>query len=134
VAEGNKRRFPLWVYQDTLDNVKKLYKDDNCKSQSEFIEKAIIFYAGYLSTEDNKKYLPNIVISIMKATVEESETRLARLLFKLAVEMSMTMNVLAASKDVDDITLTRLRAKCVDDVKKTNGSINFEDAVKFQKS
>lgn len=128
-----KIRIPLWIYPSTEEKVNELFKDDNCKSPSEFIENAIVFYAGYLSAEDNRKYLPNIVVSSMKGIVQDSEHRIARILFKLAVEMAMNMNVLAASQSVDDITLTRLRARCVDEVKRTNGSISFEDAVKFQK-
>jgi len=128
-----KRKFPLWVHNEAMDQVVKHYKDDNCKSQSEFIEKAIIFYCGFLSAEDNKKYLPNIVVSSMRGIVQDSENRIARVLFKMAVEMAITMNVLAAKEDVDDITLARLRARCVDEIKKTNGAIGFTDAVKFQK-
>ena len=130
----NKIKFPLWVYPDTMENVKKLYKSANCKSRSEYIEKAIIFYNGYLSAEDNKKYLPNIVISSMRGIVQDSENRTARLLFKIAVELDMMMNVLAAKANVDDITLEKLRARCVEEVKKTNGSISFEEAVKYQKN
>ena len=130
---ANKRKFPLWVHNEAMDQVQKHYKDDNCKSQSEFIEKAIIFYCGFLSAEDNKKYLPNIVVSSMRGIVQDSENRIARVLFKMAVEMAITMNVLAAKEDVDDITLARLRARCVDEVKKTNGAIGFADAMNFQK-
>ena len=40
-------------------------EEDNCASQSEFIEKAVQFYAGYLSAEENKNYLPNVVTSTL---------------------------------------------------------------------
>lgn len=43
-----KIRIPLWIYPSTLDEIKKFYKVDNCKSPSEFIEKAINFYIDYL--------------------------------------------------------------------------------------
>ena len=33
-----KRKFALWAKDSTLQMAKKLYKEDNCKSQSEFIE------------------------------------------------------------------------------------------------
>lgn len=128
-----KMRIPLWIYPSTEEKINELFKADNCKSPSEFIEKAIIFYSGYLSAEDNKKYLPNVVVSSMRGIVQDSENRIARVLFKMAVELAITMNVLAAKEDVDDITLSRLRARCVDEVKKINGSIRFDDAVKFQK-
>ena len=44
-----KRRFQLWIRPSTLELADTLYKKDNCDSRSEFIEKAVIFYAGYLT-------------------------------------------------------------------------------------
>lgn len=38
-----KRKFALWIKQSTIDMVEGIYKEDNCSSRSEFIEKAIIF-------------------------------------------------------------------------------------------
>ena len=128
-----KKRIPLWIYPSTEEKVKQLYESDNCKSASEFIENAIIFYGGFLSAEENKKYLPNAIISSMRGIVQDSESRIARVIFKLSVEMAMIMNVLAAKEDVDEITLARLRARCADEVKKINGTIKFDDTVKFQR-
>ena len=65
------------------------------------IEKAIIFYVGYLSSNDNSQYLPNVVTSTLKSIVAESDNRMSRLIFKLAVELAMTMNIIASSQDID---------------------------------
>ncbi|MGN0475591.1 MAG: hypothetical protein ACI4IJ_10920 [Acutalibacteraceae bacterium] len=127
-----KRKFALWIKESTLDLVKKLYEDDNCSSQSEFIEKAVIFYAGYLSSEDSKAYLPNVVTSTLKSIVAESDNRQNRMIFKLAVEMAMMMNVVASTQDIDKVTLQRLRGECVKEVKRLNGSFSFDDAVEWQ--
>jgi hypothetical protein len=134
MAEENKRKFALWVHPEVLAQVQKIYKDDNCKSQSEFIEKAILFYSGFLSAEDNKKYLPQTITSTVKGIVDDSENRMARLLFKMAVEMAMMMNVTAAHFRVGEDTVKALREKCVKDVKASNGAILFVDAVKYQNS
>lgn len=128
-----KRKFALWVKESSIDLVKKLYRDDNCSSQSEFIEKAILFYAGYLSTEDNKSYLPNVVTSTLKGIVAESDNRQNRMMFKLAVEMAMMMNVVASMQDIDKVSLERLKGECVKEVKRLNGSFSFEDAMEWQK-
>lgn len=128
-----KRKFALWIKESSLDLVKKLYREDNCSSQSEFIEKAILFYAGYLSTEDNKSYLPNVVTSTLKGIVAESDNRQNRMMFKLAVEMAVMMNVVASMQDIDKISLERLRGECVKEVKRLNGSFSFEDALEWQK-
>jgi hypothetical protein len=129
----NKKKFPLWMYPETRKLVADWYKRDNCQSQSEFIEKAIRFYCGYISAEEGVRFLPAAITSAMTGMVDSMENRMARLIFKLAVEMSMMMNILASNADVDENTLRRLRGKCVGDVKKSIGSVTFEDVAKFQK-
>ena len=42
--------------------------------------------------------------------------------------------MLAAMNDVDDATLYKLRLMCSDEVKRINGIINFEKAVRYQRS
>ena len=129
----NKKRFPLWIYPETQQKVKDLYEKDNCKSQSEFIERAIIFYSGYVSSKDNAKFLPIAVTSALAGIVKNFENRIARLLFKLAVEMSMIMNILASTVEIDEPLLQKLRGKCINEVKKSTGFVTFEEAVKYQK-
>ena len=128
-----KRKFALWIKESTLDMVENIYKEDNCGSRSEFIEKAIIFYIGYLSSNDNSQYLPNILTSTLKSIVAESDNRMNRMIFKLAVELAMTMNIIASSQDIDKLTLTKLRGECIKEVKRLNGSFSFDDAYDWQK-
>ena len=45
----------------------------------------------------------------------------------------MVMNLLAAGMEIDDQTLKSLRAKCIQNVKKTGGAVTFEEAVKYQR-
>ena len=124
-----KTRIPLWLYPSTLEAVDRAMARDNCKSRSEFIENAIRFYAGYLSGEDAVQFLPAALVSALRATVENSESRIARLLFKLTVEISMMMNVLAAGLEIDSSQLDALRWRCVQEVKKTNGTITLKDTL-----
>jgi hypothetical protein len=134
MQEENKRKFALWIYPDTQKRIDRLYKSDNCKSRSEFIEKAIKFYCGYVSAGDALDFLPTSITSVVSGAVQSSENRMARLLFKLAVEMSIMTNVVAANTtDLDDVGLKRLRGKCVEDVKKTIGAVNFDEALRYQR-
>ena len=100
---------------------------------SEFIEKAVRFYLGYLSAGNDASLLPNAFLSNMKSIVAESDNRQSRLLFKLSVEMAMMMNLLASMQDVDDVTLNRLRGECVKEVKRLNGSFSLDDAMRWQR-
>jgi hypothetical protein len=69
---------------------------------------------------------------VIRGTLDDSENRIARLLFKLAVELSLTMHVVAASKGIGDISLAKLRGKCVEDVRKSVGSVNMEKIDDYQ--
>jgi len=130
----NKVKFALWAYPETLKNVEVHYKNDNCRSQSEFIEKAIKFYIGYLSEEDNVNYLSPMITETVKAQIKGTEQRLSRLLFKVAVELGKLSHMSAAVNEVDDETLDKLHAMCVNEVRKINGIIDYEDAVEYQNS
>ena len=68
----------------------------------------------------------------MKSIAAESENRQSRILFKLAVEMAMMMNLLAAFHDVDPDSLEKLRGECIKEVKRLNGSFSMKDAVDWQ--
>ena len=129
----NKTKFALWVYPQTLRNVEKYYKGDNCKSQSEFIEKAINFYLGYLNEENNINYISPMITETVKATIKGTEQRLARLLFKVAVELGKLSHILAAANEIEDETLSKLHAMCVEEVRRINGIIDAEDTIKYQK-
>lgn len=129
----NKKKFALWMYPDTLEKIGEIYREDNCESKSEFIEKAVNFYIGYLTSEDKKSYLPNVVTSTLKSIVAESDNRQNRMLFKLAVEIAIMQNLVASSQDIDRLALERLRGECVKEVKRLNGGFSFEDALNWQK-
>lgn len=133
-SEGfpNKIKFPLWVYPATMNEVNLRFAEDNCASRSEFIEKAINFYIGYLKSEGNVNYLSPMISSSVEAVINGTEQRINRNLFKIAVELGKISHTLAAANDVDEDTLRELHAMCVDEVRHINGVINFESAVKFQ--
>ena len=64
---NKKIKFPLWLMPDTKATVECLYRQDGCNSQSEFIEKAILFYCGYLQSEYAGDFLPKILGETLEA-------------------------------------------------------------------
>lgn len=127
-----KRKFALWVKDSVIDLAKEQYKDDNCSSISEFIEKAIVFYSGYISSGKNNSYLSSTITASLKSIITESDNRHNRMLFKLCVEIAMMMNVIAAMQKISKTDLERLRGECIKEVKKLNGKFSFDDAVEWQ--
>ena len=102
-----KIKFALRIAPETQQLVKDLCARDNCQSQNEFIEKAIRFYAGYVSSGEAIDYLPPALVAALRGT--------------------------AAGMEISEEDLRQLRARCVREVKQTNGNISLKDAVKYQK-
>ena len=128
-----KRKFALWIRPSLLEEVDSLYQKDNCASRSEFMEKALQFYIGYLTCNHAQDYLADVIPSTVKGIVDETANRMGRLLFKMAVEQAVTSNILAAVCEVDQQELERLRNQCIQQIRKTNGMISFEQALRWQK-
>ena len=126
-----KVRFQMRIDPDTDRTIKAAIPLAHCRSQNEFVEKALRFYCDYLNASDCTAVAP-MYLSAIRGTVQDTENRICRLLFKLAVEQDMVMNVLAAGMEISEDTLHALRGRCVQNVKKTNGSVTLDKAVEYQ--
>jgi len=128
-----KDKYAFWLTPETKAEVARLYTEDNCASQSEFVEKALQFYCGYVRTCDDQCFLPSTLSDILEGTLGIMANRIGKLLFKQSVELGILSHIIAADTDVDQDTLERLRGRCVNDVKRTNGQIQFKDILQFQR-
>lgn len=129
----DKSRHTVWLSDEAWNQVSLHYREDNCSFQNEYIEKAIRFYTGYLDTQNASAYLPRILSDVLEGKLGALGSRMGRLLFKLAVEQSMTANILASEINAGLDEVEKLRIRCVREVKQINGEIKFEDALKYQK-
>ena len=114
-----KVKFLMRIDPDTDRKVKNAIPLANCRSQNEFVEKALQFYCDYAASQDCSSVLPPMLVAAIRATVQNSESHICRLLFKLAVE-------------IPEEQLRELRGRCVQEVKKTHGMISLDDAVEYQ--
>lgn len=128
----SRNKIALRLYQEQIDKLDAYVKLAKASSRNQFIVDAIEFYGGFITSEKNT-FLPNAIASSMVGIVDNSEDRIARIIFKNTVELAMTMNILAAIAEVDEDKLRSLRAKCIKDVKATIGQINFDEIYKYQK-
>jgi hypothetical protein len=86
-----------------------------------------------LSQQQAQDYLPKALVNTMRGMLDAQEDRVCSLLFKLAVEMAVMMHVTASANEVDPEVLTRLRGRCVQEVKALRGRISFDEAARFQR-
>lgn len=127
-----KERVTVWIEPDILKTADSLIETANCRSRSEYIQNAISLYNEYVCVNKSNKFLPDIITSTFDGIIESSENRISRVIFKLAVEMSMMMNILASISEVDHCVLEKLRIKCINNVKKSIGTVNVEDVMEYQ--
>ena len=128
----DKKRHTIWLTPDAWSQVETSYTKDNCTTKNEYIEKAIRFYTGYLNTQNAASYLPRVLADVLDGKLGALGTRIGKLLFKLAVEQDMIANITAAVNEVHLDDVERLRARCMKEVRQTNGVIDLEDAVRYQ--
>ena len=129
-----KEKMAVYFQPETIKKIEQEYREDNCASKTEFIEKAVKFYIGYLRQQEEVNYLSPMITETVKSQIKGTEQRLARLIFKVAVELGKLSHMTAAMNDVDDETLKSLHAMCVTEVRKINGIIDYEDAVPYQQN
>ena len=125
-----KSRIHTRISPETERKMEAAMPNANCQSRNEFVERAICFYSDYIMSQEVTNFLAPMLVSALRATVQGSENRISRLLFKQTVELCMMMNVLAAGLEIDESQLDALRWRCVQSVKKTNGSITFKDTLR----
>ena len=128
----DKKRHTVWLTPDAWSQVETSYTKDNCTTKNEYIEKAIRFYTGYLNTQNAASYLPRVLADVLDGKLGALGTRIGKLLFKLVVEQDMIANITAAVDEVHLDDVERLRARCIREIRQTNGVINLEDAVRYQ--
>ena len=71
-----KEKFALWITPECKQLVDDCYADDQCQSRSEYIEKAIWFYSGFLHAEKADRYLPKALQQILSGTLDRFAERI----------------------------------------------------------
>ena len=123
---SKKEKFALYLPPELRAEVEEHYQEDGSHSLTAFIENAVRFYLGYLNTQDAGIFLPAAIRSCINGRLGTMENRMASLLYKLAVENDMTMSMMAEALQASEEYVREQRARSVQNVKKTNGQLRFE--------
>ena len=128
MEDKGKVRKGFYIEEDLLEQMDGLLEQADVKSRNEFMNHALKFYICYLTSEKIENYMLSTISSVMHSTVKDSENRMARAMYRLAVEISKLSHVIAYSHGVNEEELKKLQVKCMDEVKRINGAVRFEDA------
>ena len=130
--QEDKVRTAFYGERSLLKIADSYLKAANCRSRNEFINQAIRHYIAFLQKEKDNEFLTPALESFLSGMIGDSENRLSRITFKLAVEMSMMMHIVASQFDIDNTEVEQLRRFCVDEVSRLKGKISFEKAHRHQ--
>ena len=100
-GNAEKTKFSIRVDTDLVELADTYIRSSTVKNRTELIENALRFYLGFLTAQKAEDYLLQSLSSVMTGTVQDSENRLARMDFKIAVELSKLSQVIAYSHDID---------------------------------
>lgn len=130
-----KKRIGFYLDTKLLQQADELLDTANVRSRNEFVNAALNFYIGFLTSGTIEDYLLQSLSSVLTSVVQDTENRIARMEFKMAVEVSMLAHLVAfhSNDDIDPMTFKKLFLKCIDEVKHINGSIDLESAYRYQK-
>ena len=126
----NKVKFALYLPPEKKAELERRYREEGCRSITAFIEKAIDFYLGYLNTNSTGAFLPKEIQSAIDGRLGIFEDRMAKLLYKLTVEMDMGMTAALDCIQIDADYVRTLRSNSIRNVKATNGLLTFEQKVR----
>ena len=129
-----KQKATIFLTPSMKKKIEENYRADNCRSQSEFVEKAVDFYLGYLNTKNASAFLPEVLTTILIGIMDDFAQRMGRMLYKVAVEQNLCNHILISDTDMDQRTYQLMRGRSVREVDSTNGRITFKEVLDFQKS
>lgn len=134
--KAEKVRTGFYIEKEVLEMADSLLLTANVRSRNEFVTEALKFYCGYLTSGKAEDYLLQSLSSVLIGTVQDTENRLARMDFKIAVELSMLAHMIAyhSESQIDESTFRKLHAKCVEEVKRLNGAVELDEAYRYQKN
>ena len=100
-------------------------------SRNEFVREAVEFYLEWLSRECTEKFLTPALESVFSAKLRDAEDRLARILFKMAVEQNVLARIiLEDGKYVYNADFVeQIRRHAVQHLKETNGTVSVLDLI-----
>lgn len=110
-----------WVDENINAEIDKMLSLADMDSRSDFVNKAIYFYIGFLNTKKTETYLLSTFSAMIKGTIGGTEDRLSRLMYKIAVELAMQNRIIAYDKLFEESAIDQIREIAEKEVNEITG-------------
>ena len=100
-------------------------------SRNEFIRDAVDFYFEWLNIESTETFLTPALESVFSAKLRDTEDRLSRILFKMAVEQNVLARIILEDGKYayNEEFVEQIRRHAVRHLKETNGTVSVIDLI-----
>lgn len=120
-----KQHISFWIKSSNLKETEINMKAIGCTSRSDYIDNAIEFYNGYIHNKNNEAYVNKNVVNTVQGMLNSFEKRMARQLFKQAVETAKIFWLVVRGFKLEPSDVDELHGDCIEEVKRINGAIRF---------
>ena len=120
-SKGVRMPAEMWAKCD------KMTRKLGLESRNEYIRNAIEFYTEWNEMSHTQKFLTPVLESVIGAKVRDSENRIARALYKMAVQQNAMTHVLATAYNWTPDELEKLYDTAEDDARGWNGTLDLRD-------
>lgn len=125
----NSKGYYVYFSDDANKMINSHLDFSNKRSRSQFVEEAVKRYCCDLDAQTHRNVLTEETERIMDAKIQNLGNRMARINFKLAVELAVMAQLFAdyhTSFDKDQISV--IRSAAMNNVRKSSGFFTIEDA------
>ena len=91
--QNQKTSSGVALTQAQWERCDRLANETGCRSRNAFIRDAIDFYCSWLEKEQTERFLTPALESVISAKIRDSEERINRNLFKIAVDLSVLAKI-----------------------------------------
>lgn len=126
MSDTNKKgRYNFWLYPETSEKIDSTMKLANCSSRSEFLEKAIDFYTGYLHSDSDQEYLGATIKNLLESMVSVLRRNTSEAFLRSSASTMFLAALIAPLCNTEAEELNDMYAWAVRKVKETNGVIDL---------
>ena len=122
----------VMLTENQWERCDRLANETGCRSRNAFIRDAIDFYCSWLEKEQTERFLTPALESVISAKIRDSEERISRNLFKIAVDLAILSKIVldrdGGGYDAD--YLDEMRQDSIREVSETNGAIRMDERFK----
>ena len=130
--QNQKSSSGVMLTQAQWDRCDRLADEKGYRSRNAFLRDAVDFYCSWLEKDQSERFLTPALESVISAKIRDSEERINRNLFKIAVDLSILAKIVLDRDGggYDPDVLEEYRMDSIREVSETNGAIRMEQRFK----